>query len=459
VDYVTDPLNIGTTPGNSLAIKSTDCSLTYAELNELVHRQVQYLESFPDGLLILGFSPDIDSVVTYLAALHSDRSIMLIDPKSSNLVVRVMIDTFRPTLLGGIYGVDSKILTVVDSSNCTTPKSLVFLPTSGSTGSAKMVRLPVSAVTANASSISQVLKLTSGHVAPLNLPLFYSYGLSILNSHLSAGACVTLSGQNFMESTFWKNFDTWGCTSLAGVPVNYAMLKRLKFDPREHPSLTCMTQAGGRLPIDLQMHFHGLMEDVGGQFFIMYGQTEASARMAVLPHADFLAKKGSVGYAIPGGRFKILNDENIEVGMNNVGNVVYSGPNVMQGYSESAEDVAQGDIMRGTLETGDLGYLDEDDCLWITGRTKRIAKIFGTRVNLDDVEEMSHTRGFSVAAIPGDDRLILIVEGLNKNSGLRKELARELGVHHSGIEEHLMESLPLLPSGKRDYAQLMKLFS
>ena len=456
---MTSPFHLESVPKQLDALKGSAFSLTYEELQARVNSAAEYLESSSSGLLLFGFETEIDSIVTYLAALQSKRSIMLIDPRSNNQVVQNLIEKFRPALIGGVSGLGSTELQRLENPFSKMPNSSVFLPTSGSTGSAKMVRLSISALTANAQSIVQGLHLSSNQIAPLNLPLFYSYGLSILNSHLLAGACLTLPGQNFMESAFWNNFDTWGCTSLAGVPVNYEMLKRLKFNPKDHPSLTYMTQAGGRLPLELQDLFHRLMNDSGRQFFVMYGQTEAGARMAILPHDDFEAKRGSVGYAVSNGQFKILNDENLEVGANTTGQIVYSGPNVMFGYCENAEDALRGDLVKGFLATGDVGYLDDDQCLWITGRSKRIAKIFGMRVNLDDVEQIAFSRGYIAAAIAGEDRLILVIEGQDNHVKFTKELARELGVHHSGIKEYVVSELPSLPSGKRDYSRLMSLYN
>lgn len=459
VVYVTSPFQIESVPKQLEALKGPDFSLTYEELQARVSSVAKYLESFSPGLLLLGFETEIDSIVTYLAAMQTRRSIMLIDPRSNNQVVQNLTEKFRPALLGGVLGLGSTNLKRLENPFSEIPDSSVFLPTSGSTGSSKMVRLSIEALTANAQSIVQGLQLSNNQIAPLNLPLFYSYGLSVLNSHLLAGACLALPGQNFMEAAFWKNFDAWGCTSLAGVPVNYEMLKRLKFNPKDHPSLTYMTQAGGRLPLELQDHFHRLMNDSGRRFFVMYGQTEAGARMAILPHDEFEAKRGSVGFAIPNGQFKILNDENLEVGTNSIGHIVYSGPNVMFGYCERAEDALAGDLVKGFLTTGDVGYLDDDQCLWITGRSKRIAKIFGMRVNLDDVEQIAFSRGYIAAAIAGEDRLILVIEGQDDHVKFTKELARELGVHHSGIKEYVVSELPTLPSGKRDYSQLMSLYN
>ncbi|GAB3865821.1 hypothetical protein GCM10027610_116700 [Dactylosporangium cerinum] len=179
-------------------------------------------------------------------------------------------------------------------------------------------------------------------------------------------------------------------TSLALVPSQYEMLRRLRFDPWRYPSLRTLTQAGGRLRAELVRDFHDRMASAGGRLFVMYGQTEAAPRLTTLP-ADRLAEKlGSVGPAVPGGRLTVrLEDgtETTEPGV--VGEVLYRGPNVMMGYAETAADLARGDEQGGLLETGDLGHLDEEGYLFIDGRLKRFGKVFGVRLNLDDIERLA----------------------------------------------------------------------
>jgi len=172
----------------------------------------------------------------------------------------------------------------------------------------------------------------------------------------------------------------------------------------------------------------------------MYGTTEAAPRMATLPPARLAEKLGSVGLALPGGSFSLDGEE-----------VVYHGPNVMMGYAETAADLAKGDEMGGVLHTGDLGRLDDEGFLFITGRAKRIGKVFGVRINLDDVE-----LNFAVVAVPGGDQLIVYAEGISDDEarGLRTKIAEWLGTHFSGVVVRSIEALPLLPNGKVDYRAL-----
>jgi acyl-coenzyme A synthetase/AMP-(fatty) acid ligase len=279
----------------------------------------------------------------------------------------------------------------------------VLLPTSGSTGSPKMFRLPPSALAATASAVSADLEIGATYIAPTTLPLHYSYGLSVLNSHLYAGATIVLTNNSVVTREFWRDFDQAACTSFAGVPYTYSMLRRLRFSPSDHPSLHTMTQAGGRLSNELRHHFHGLMSAAGGRFIVMYGQTEATARLAVLAHDDLPGRHEAAGRAISGGRFAIAGPTGETSDADVEGEVIYYGPNVMHGYAENTTDLAAPDQLYGRLETGDRGRLDPDGYLWLTGRDKRIAKVFGTRMSLDDIEAQIAARGHVGAAVSGDD--------------------------------------------------------
>jgi len=231
-----------------------------------------------------------------------------------------------------------------------------------------------------------------------------------------------------------------GVTSMAFVPSQYEMLRRLRFDPAKYPTLRTLTQAGGRLRTELVTEFAQKMATVGGRLFVMYGQTEAGPRMATLPSDRLADKLGSVGPALPGGTFTIENGE-----------VVYRGPNVMMGYADTAADLAKGDEQGGVLHTGDLGRIDEDGFLHLTGRSKRMGKVFGVRINLDDVE-----KNFPVAAVAGDDQLIVFAQGLADSDAraLRSKIADWLGTHVTGVVVRGVDALPLLPNGKVDYRAL-----
>ena len=370
-----------------------------------------------ETVVFLPMATTVDAVARYLAALRLGKPVVLLDPEaeSAALIERFATERVHPDLA-------------------------LLLTTSGSTGNPKLVRLSRDAVLANAEQIAQTLGITAGDVAITTLPLFYSYGMSVLNSHLLRGATVVLERTGILQRDFWTAVTEHGVTSMAFVPYQYEMLRRLRFDPAKYPALRTLTQAGGRLRTELVTEFAERMATVDGRLFVMYGQTEAGPRMATLPPERLAEKLGSVGLALPGGAFAIEDDE-----------VVYRGPNVMLGYAETAADLAKGDEMGGVLRTGDLGRLDDEGFLYLTGRTKRIGKVFGVRINLDDVE-----KNFPVAAVAGDDKLHVFAEKLSDDEarGLRTKIVEWLGTHSTGVIVRSVDALPLLPTGKIDYRAL-----
>jgi acyl-CoA synthetase (AMP-forming)/AMP-acid ligase II len=364
-------------------------------------------------IVFLPITTTVADVARYLAALRLGKPVVLLDPDGDHAA---LIDRF--------------------STEAVHPDLALLLTTSGSTGDPKLVRLSRDAVRANAEQIADGLGITGGDVAITTLPLFYSYGLSVLHSHLVRGATVVLERTGIMRRDFWNAVTEYGVTSAAFVPSQYEMLRRLRFDPAKYPALRTLTQAGGRLHADLVADFAQRMDSVGGRLFLMYGQTEAGPRMAVLPPDRLAEKAGSVGVALPGGAFAISDGE-----------VVYRGPNVMMGYADTAADLVKGDELAGVLRTGDLGRLDDEGFLFLTGRIKRMAKVFGVRINLDDVE-----RNFAVAAVAGDDKLVVFAT--EPSPALRGEIAAWLGTHFTGISVRGIDALPLLPTGKVDYRAL-----
>jgi acyl-coenzyme A synthetase/AMP-(fatty) acid ligase len=372
--------------------------------------------------------------------------------------VRELVNRFLPALVTGVSGTTpggyvaadlpglGPVWSAVTDRGVTPhPDLALLLTTSGSTGSPKLVRLSRDAVHANAEAIARSLHIGPDDVAPTTLPLFYTYGLSVLNSHLLRGATVVLERTGILQRPFWRAVGRHGITSLAAVPYQYEMLRRLRFHPAEHPTLRNLTQAGGRLRTQLVTEFGTRMADVGGRLYVMYGQTEATARMTVLPPERLADKPASAGLPIPGGALSVSGD----------GEVVYHGPNTMMGYAESALDLTRGDDLGGILHTGDLGHLDDEGFLFLTGRLKRIGKVFGVRVNLDDVERDLARHG-AVAAVAGDDRIHVFVEGADASlaRAVRSELAGKLATHVSGLDVRGLDRLPLLATGKVDYRTL-----
>jgi acyl-CoA synthetase (AMP-forming)/AMP-acid ligase II len=444
-------------------------ALGHDELAGEVTRVTEALSALPEGVLFARASIDLPSLLHYLGALEGGRAVALIDPGLNAESLAKLVARFAPGAVlaapdgeppPGYRAKDGHWVRVESDGVRPHPDLAVLLATSGSTGAPHFARLSRRAILSNAHAIAEVLGIGPDDVAPTSLPPHYSYGLSVLNSHLARGATIVIEPSGILGRTFWDAVSQCGCTSLAAVPYHYEMLRRLKFDPARYPRLRMLTQAGGRLRPELVTEFDAKMRAVGGGLSVMYGQTEAAPRMATMP-AELLAHKpDSVGPAMPGGRFSIRQNDGTETTHPKItGEVIYRGPNVMMGYAEGAAELALGDQLGGVLPTGDLGYLDEDGFLFVTGRLKRIGKVFGNRLSLDDLEQAARATELGidiVAAVAGDDKVVLFAEGIGKDvcKQVSRALADRLHLHASGFDVRPIDVVPLLASGKIDYQAL-----
>jgi acyl-CoA synthetase (AMP-forming)/AMP-acid ligase II len=458
-------------PGARLVDAASGTSLHGDELEARIATMAAGFASLPAGPVFVLAPLDLTSVLRYLGSWTAGRTVALLDPGLAPETLADLIRRYRPVaVLGGpdeeapppyrpvtLPGLGSAWLRGTEGGLVAPHADLaVLLATSGSTGDPKLVRLSRHALAHNAAAIAASLRLDPDETAPTSLPLYYSYGLSVLNSHLAAGAGVIVVDGGVLARPFWAAVDRYQGTSLAGVPHHYEMLSRIRWDPASHASLHTLTQAGGRMRPDLIEAFRVRVDAGGGDMYVMYGQTEAAPRMTTLPAERLADKLGSVGPAVPGGRLAVLTAEDQETDEPGVtGEVIYRGPNVMMGYAHGAEDLARGDEHAGRLATGDLGHLDKEGHLWLTGRLKRIAKVFGIRVNLDDIERLLAEHG-PVAAVAGPDRVVIWSEGTDEAARrtLTTAAAERLRLHRSGFDVRSIEKLPLLPSGKIDYRAL-----
>jgi len=257
------------------------------------------------------------------------------------------------------------------------------------------------------------------------------------------------------EAEFWSLLRALDCTSLPGTPFHYRMMDRLGLDRLDVPTLSVLTQAGGRLEPKLVRAMHKVMVARGGRFYVMYGQTEAAPRMTTLSHDEILSHLVSVGRALKDATLSVVDARDAPVPPGIIGEVVYRGPNVMMGYAENRQDLARGDDLDGVLHTGDLGSLDKEGFLTLAGRANRFAKIAGLRINLDEVESLAAAVA-RVAAVERDGRIVLFAEQLKsaERLALRRALTRKLHVTASSLVVQAIDVLPVTAKGKVDYARL-----
>ena len=411
--------------GSKLAIIADDGRrLTYAQLGELVSERSQSLQR---GVLQFCLCKNtIESIVEYLACLEAGAPVVMLDATKDAETIENLRQIYKP------------------GTTICHPDLAVCLTTSGSTGSPKLVRLTLRNIIANAESIAQYLHIDANERPITMLPMYYSYGLSIINSHLLKGATILLTDKSYAQREFWNFLRENEATSMSGVPYTWEMLRRLRFMRMDLPSVRTMTQAGGKLNAEIALEYIRWAKSVGKQFIVMYGQTEATARMSYLPWESAEEKYASIGVAIPRGQFSLAED----------GELIYQGENVSLGYAECAEDLMKCDENHGVLHTGDMARVDEDGFYYITGRKKRFVKVWGNRCNLDQVEQLVKPITTTCACAGVDDHITVFVtkDGLEKE--IKDLLASKTGLNPIAFAVKVIESIPVTPSGKIDYQLL-----
>lgn len=422
-------------------------------------------------LVICLCSNSIGSLVGYTSFINNRVVPLMLDSNADIQLILSIIDKYQPQYIWApesfkdtfgsfeqVSGCRGYSLFKTGFGDCDMFGELaLLLATSGSTGSPKMVRLSYGNVEANMLSIAQYLELNADERPITTLPMNYSYGLSIINSHLHVGAVLLMTDRSVMEREFWSFFREQGATSFGGVPYTYEMLDRLRFYRMELGSLKTMTQAGGKLSYDLHKKFAQYAADSGKRFIVMYGQTEATARMTYLPHEKALEKCGSIGVPIPGGRVLIIGGNGEP---DKAGELIYEGDNVSLGYAESRDDLRRGDENNGRLVTGDMARQDDDGYLFITGRKKRFLKIFGSRVSLDEAEHLVKAgfSGLGCACSGADDAMYIFIDQKDMEDAVKKYMVSKTGIHHSAFKVMHIDPIPKNEAGKIQYGALEKYF-
>lgn len=411
----------------------------------------------------------IGSAVSYLTCLQNRIVPILIDNQMDQELMAGLLQTYRPNYIfqpTNFAQVSKSAYTIEDYSvypYSPTPLPLykdlaLLLTTSGSTGSPKLVRQSYENLQANAASIAEYLHLSPEDYPISSLPMHYTFGLSVINSHVLVGATEHLTEDTVFDAAFWEDCKKYHITSLAGVPFTYECLKRLHFTTMDLPDLTLLIQAGGKLSKRLQKVYGEFATTTNKRFVVMYGQTEATARMSYLPPEQCLHKIGSIGIAIPGGTFHIMDEKKQEIRLpNTVGELYYNGPNVTLGYATCPADLQHEDERHGWLQTGDMAYRDEDGYYYITGRKKRFIKIMGKRINMDEIEQLlkNNIAGYDFACTGADDDLHLFTLAPQaQHDDIETFLTQKTGIHPACLTIHTDYVIPKNSSGKTQYIQL-----
>jgi acyl-coenzyme A synthetase/AMP-(fatty) acid ligase len=440
----------------SLRDDESDGFISYATLSDRVDEWALRLCG-AKSLVFIFIPNNIDGVASLLGAWKAGHAVALLDPNLSSVMRAKLIELYQPEFVIASNG-DELALQSGKGGGQIHSNLALLLSTSGSTGSPKFVRLTAESIASNAKAIAEVLDIRPNEVGCGHLPLHYSYGLSVLMSHFACGAPVLLTERGFTDKAFWPLLREAQVAHMPGVPFHFQMMQRLRYERLNLPALRVLTQAGGALDVEARKAAHTFMEARGGRFHVMYGQTEAAPRMTTLSHLDFVDFPHSVGTALPGGHLEIVDEIGKPVPVGNEGMVIYRGPNIMWGYAENRSDLELSDVLNGRLETGDIGRIDDAGRLTITGRAKRFGKIYGLRVNLDEIERFVNALGHLAAVTQkGDVIYVILADGDGADDELLVALISQYTIPRTAYNILHIDDIPHTERGKIDYHALESL--
>lgn len=445
---------------NKLAvIDDSGSSVTYGEICDFA---VEFARWLPYRTLIFILSENrIGSLLGYTASLSNRVVPLVLSASTEEGLYAHLLEVYKPEYLwmpnriAESKGFDA-VFSAWDYSLVRTqyPKVSMYedlsllLPTSGSTGSPKLVRHSYRNIEANADNVRRLFELDGTERAMAILPMHYTMGLSVIASHLLAGATLLLSGRSLLDKGFWSMLKE--ATSFTGVPYSYEILTKMRFTRMDLPNLKVITQGGGKLTDEMFKMLAQYAHDKGKKFIATYGQSECTARMAYLPAELALEKTCSIGFAEPGGHLSIVDDQGNETFEGEAqGEMVYRGENVTLGYANSQDDLLKGDENHGLMHTGDLARRDADGCYFIIGRLKRFLKIYGLRIGLDEVESMVKTEYHTDCYCKGnDEKLIVLVTDAKLKDLLPAFIEEKTHLFHQRIEVQVVKEILRNEAGK-----------
>lgn len=331
------------------------------------------------------------------------------------------------------------------------PEIKILLSTSGTTGIPKLVKLSDENLYQNAISILRYMPILESDVVPLNVPINFVYGFSIFTTNCMRAGRIVCSDKDIMQKAFWEEMEEYGYSTLGGVPFLYENLNRIGFFRKDSPSLRYFTHTGGVINEALRKTIFSYCHEFEKDFFAQYGQTEAGGRMAYLTTDGLLEEETSIGTPVHGGDFSIDSDTD---------ELLFSHSSIFGGYANTLEDLATYE-QPAVLHTGDTARKGQNGIYYITGRIKRIMKLFGIRLNLDEVESIlkNELKGNTFVCLNSNDKKIIV---LYDNQDIDPQVITEiiknkLRINPLYVRTEPIESFPLSQNGKINYPLLQNL--
>ena len=447
-------------------------TVTYQGVLDFCHTYSKNLKR--RSLLFLLCQNAAGAVINYLACLENDIVPLLLNASMDEELLAALCQKYKPEYLciptdgidkhRALLGDGNIILeqyrySVIEVSSVSCPmhdKLALLMSTSGSTGSSKLVRYSKENLEANARNVAKVFEWTEKEKPICDLPMNYTMGLNVINSHLIVGATVVLTDYNLMSPDYWNIVKQEQCTNFTGVPFSYSILAKLRVQKMELPYLTTLAEGGGRLSENEFRMWAEYASQHGKRFFATFGTTETSARMAYLPPHLPMEKTGSIGIAIPEGELFLLDEDGKELKeIEAQGELGYRGPNVTLGYAVCREDFQSGDVFCGEYHTGDIARRDQDGCYYIVGRKSRFIKLLGMRVSLDECERLIRDKmQIENICMGTDDKMVIYITSEERCDDVSHFISSKLRLYRSVFDVRYIKEIPRSESGKVLYQQL-----
>ena len=450
-----------------LAIKDDSGNdLTYGGICEII--RVFSKQQMPRCVVFCLCENCAGSLLGYLAFENNGQVPLLLSAKLDKELLHHLDEIYKPSyywaperLAGDIKGelifsaYGYVLLNTAQPPYLLNDKLSLLLTTSGSTGSPKLVRHKYGNMEANAENVAKAFAWSYNEIGICDLPMNYTMGLNVINSHLVVGATVLLVKANLMDPAFWQFIRDNGGTSFCGVPFSYEIMRRIGFDKMDLPALHTLAEGGGKLTDKMFKWIATYAVDNGKRFCATFGTSETSARMAFLDPKKSLEKIGSIGKAIPNGELFLINEQNQGDGAA-IGELGYRGPNVTMGYAFCCEDLKKGDEFNGEYHTGDIAQRDSEGYYYIIGRKGRFLKLFGLRVSLDETERILKMQypGSDFVCTGDDKRMNIFITNPAIQDAVIPFISAKTNLHNSAFRVFITAEIPRNEYGKVKYSEL-----
>ena len=454
-------------------------AIIYEENNKLTYGKLlveikKIKKNIKERSLILIISENsIGSLLAYIFCILNNHVVIIVDSKTSQKNIYKIFKNYKPNY---IFTSDKKnnILKknlikkynffnqILYRNKINIKKKLnkelsILLSTSGSMGSTKFVKLSKENIKINTDSIISYLKINKKDSAITNLPISYSYMISIINTHLEVGGSIVISNHSLVQKEYWKYIEKNKITSFNGVPYTYEILSKIGFKNIISQSIRYLTQAGGKIENNKLLEILKFCKKYKLKFYSMYGQTEAAPRISYLNPKYSFKKIGSIGKAIPGIKISLIDNLNNKINDSfKQGEVLCEGKNIFMGYSKNYKDLYESNKINFKLKTGDLGYFDKDDFFYLTGRKNKITKIFGNRIDIEELENLMDKKGFKVVCLSNNKKIFIFKEKKYKKIILLNTISKITNLNIQSFELIKLRSFPRTINGKISYNKLKK---